>query len=99
MAITDYEAILSEAQQLPPAEQQRLATALQPARGGQVIDTETLRALLAQGLGSGRPLTDDEHAAVDAWFDETERLARDIGAAWQSDLTAVEAVYEQRGDQ
>ncbi len=98
MAAADYESVLEQARQLMPEEQRRLAAALQPSRGAQVMDIETLRVLLAQELGHGRPLTDDEHAAVDAWFDETKRFARDIGEAWTSDLNAVEAVQEQRAD-
>lgn len=96
MAATDYETVLEQARRLMPEEQQRLAAALQPSRGAQVIDIETLRVLLAHGLGHGRPLTDDEHAAVDAWFDETKHLAQDIGQAWTTDVNAVEAVQEQR---
>jgi hypothetical protein len=99
MATTDYETILREAQLLPPDEQQRLVDALRPSQGARVIDTETLRILLAQGLGQPRTLTSAEQSAIDAWFVKTEGLARQIGAAWNDPtISAVDAVREQRRD-
>ncbi len=99
MATTDYETILREAPLLPQDEQQRLVDALRPPHGARVVDTETLRTLLAQGLGQPRDLPSAEQAAIDAWFAKTEELARGIGAAWKdSSISAVEAVHEQRRD-
>jgi hypothetical protein len=54
--------------------------------------------LLANGLGSPCPLTDQERAAVDTWIAESEQLAERIGAAWKDEMSAVEAVKEQRRD-
>ncbi len=81
MATTDYQAIIREARLLPPNEQQRLVEVLDPEQGARVIDTETLRTLLAKGLGQPQSLGAAEQDAVDAWFTKTEDLARHSGAA------------------
>ncbi len=99
MATTDYETVLREARLLPPDEQQRLIDALRPSQGDRVVDTATLRTLLAQGLGQPRDLNPAEQAAIDAWFAKTEELARSIGAAWNDpSISAVDSVPEQRRD-
>jgi hypothetical protein len=84
--------------QLPPEEQKRLRDALDNSQVALVLTPAELSALLANEIGTPRPLTDEERAAVDTWLAETEQLAVRIGAAWKSDLNAVEAVQEQRRD-
>jgi hypothetical protein len=98
MATVTYENVLRDAQQLTPEEQQRLRETLGASRGARVVSLRDLRALLANGLGSPRPLTEQERAAVDTWLAETEQLAERIGAAWKDEMSAVEAVKEQRRD-
>jgi hypothetical protein len=98
MAAVTYEDVLRDARQLHPEEQQRLRDALDMSQGARVVAPAELRALLANGIGAPRPLSDEERAAVDTWLAETEQLAVRIGAAWKSDLNAVEAVQEQRRD-
>ncbi len=82
MATLDFDAILREAQMLPPDEQRRLAHALRPPQNARVIDANSLKTLLAEGLGQSRPLTPAEQAAIDAWLARTEELATGISAAW-----------------
>ena len=66
------------------------------APGAQVIAAETLRAQIAQRGTTHRELTERERAAAVEALQGIRTLAVQIGAAWQSDLTAVEAVQEQR---
>ena len=43
-----------------------------------------------------RPLTEQEQARLEADLDALDELATQIGAAWKDDMSAAEAVKEQR---
>ncbi len=64
--------------------------------GAQVITAETLRAQIAQRGAGHKELTEREHTAAVEALQGIRALAAQIGAAWQSDLSALEAVHEQR---
>ena len=64
--------------------------------GAQVITAETLRAQIAQRGAGHKELTEREHTAAVEALQGIRALAAQIGAAWQSDLSALEAVQEQR---
>ena len=96
MGTVTYEDVLRDAQQLTPEEQQRLRDALDPSQGARVVSPQELRALLASGGGRPRPLTEGERVVVLAALENMDRLAARIGAAWQDELSAVDAVKEQR---
>ncbi|HSH80032.1 MAG TPA: hypothetical protein VLA19_16020 [Herpetosiphonaceae bacterium] len=42
------------------------------------------------------PVTDEERAQIESWLASSDELARRISAAWKDDMSAVEAVQEQR---
>ena len=82
MSTSIYEHILQDLEHLTPEERRRLR---------QVLDEETL-------AGPVPPASDDRRARAAAWFAAGDKLAARIGAAWKDDMTAVEAVREQRHD-
>ena len=43
-----------------------------------------------------RPESDEHRAQVEAWLASSDELARRVSAAWKDDLSALEAVQEQR---
>lgn len=82
MSTSVYEHILQELEHLTPEERRRLR---------QVLEEETPAAPVP-------PASDDRHARAAAWFAAGDELAARIGAAWKDDMTAVEAIREQRHD-
>ena len=67
-----------------------------PYPAAQVVTAETLRAQLAQRGAEPKGLTEQERIAAQEALQGISALAAQIGAAWQSDLSALEAVQEQR---
>ena len=56
-----------------------------------------LRELLAaEDRSASSRGADDRQARIEAWFAAADALAARVGAAWKDDMTAVEAVREQR---
>ena len=49
-------------------------------------------------LPAERPLTAEERAQLETDLAAFDELATQIGAAWQDDLRAVDAIREQRRD-
>jgi hypothetical protein len=45
-----------------------------------------------------RPLTAEEHAQLESDLAAFDELATQIGAAWQDDMSAVDAIREQQRD-
>ena len=82
MSRTAYEHILQELEHLTPEERRRLRQALDEG-----IPAEP-----------STPASDDRRARAAAWFAAGDELAARIGAAWKDDMTAVEAIREQRHD-
>ena len=80
--MSNYQAVLDAVQQLTPEERRRLR---------QALDEEALAE-------PSPPAMDDRRARAAAWFAAGDALAVRIGAAWKDDMTAVEAVREQRHD-
>ncbi len=90
--MTTFETVLREAQELSPDEQQRLARLLAAPQQPAVPD-EIRR--IRERIAHRRPSTPEERAAAHAALD---RVATQIAAAWKSDMSALEAVQEQRRD-
>ena len=82
MRTTAYEHILQALEHLTSEERRRLR---------QALDEEVSAAPSA-------PAPNDRRARAAAWFAAGDALAARIGAAWKDDLTAVEAIREQRHD-
>lgn len=82
MSTTAYEHILQALEHLTREERRRLR---------QALDEEGPAEL-------STPAPDDRRAQVAAWFAAGDALAARIGAAWKDDMTAVEAIREQRHD-
>ena len=82
MSTTAYEHILQELARLTPEERRRLR---------QVLDEEA-------PAEPSSPAPDDRRTQAAAWFAAGDELAARIGAAWEDDMTAVEAIREQRHD-
>ncbi len=84
MATTRYESVLAQARQLPPEERQALMAepGLQAAKEASERDPEAAEAA--------------DEAAIAAWLAETDTLAAAVSAAWKDDMSAAEAVKEQR---
>lgn len=80
MSTTAYEHILQELEHLTPEERQRLRLALDEEAPAE----------------PSTPASDDRRARAAAWFAAGDALAARIGAAWKDDMTAVEAIREQR---
>ncbi len=62
------------------------------------MSPQELKALLADGCGRPRPLTESERTIIIAAFERMDQVAAMIGASWQDEMSAVEAVKEQRRD-
>lgn len=94
MAISTYEEVLRSAQQLTLEEQRRLRGEL-PAEGlspqSDAVPEEIRR--IRERIAHRRPSTPEERAAARAALD---RVATQIAGAWKSDMSALEAVQEQR---
>ncbi len=45
-----------------------------------------------------RPLTVEEHAQLESDFAAFDELVTRVGTAWQDDMSAVDAIREQRRD-
>ena len=56
------------------------------------------RILDLDHLPGERPLTAEEHAQRESDLAAFDELAAQIGAAWQDDMSAVDAIREQRRD-
>ena len=82
MSATAYEHILQALEHLTPEERRRLR---------EVLDAEACAEPSA-------PAADERRARAAAWFAAGDKLAARIGAAWKDDMTAVEAIREQRHD-
>jgi len=80
MATTDYETVREAALHLTPEERRRLR--------------EELATVEVQN-GSAS-LSDAKRARLEAWFAASEELAKRVSAAWKDDMSASEAVKEQR---
>ena len=68
-------------------------------REAQQLTPEEQRRLREELGRSGETIqtpTDRQRAAAQAFLDKVDRLAARISAAWQDDLSAVDAVREQR---
>ena len=95
MATTPYEAALQAVEQLTPEEQRRLRDELevkvlpQP----QAVPDELRR--IRERIARRRSTTPNERVAALAALDHA---ATQIAAAWKSDMSALEAVQEQRRD-
>lgn len=95
MATTHYEAALHAVEQLTPEEQHRLRGELEmkALSQPQAVSDEIRR--VRERIARRRPSTAKERAATQAALDRT---ATQIAAAWKSDMSALEAVQEQRRD-
>ena len=95
MATSIYEDVLRSAQQLTPEEQDQLRGELEvKARPQpQAVPDEIRR--IRERIARRRPSTPKERTAVRAALD---RADTQIAAAWKSDMSALEAVQEQRRD-
>ncbi len=86
MATTSYEDVLRDARQLTPVEQQRLRAELADLGHQSIVE--------APPSELERQQAHEEHVR-DA-LDKLDRLAARISAAWKDDMSAVDAVREQR---
>ncbi len=94
MAMTDYETVLREAQQLTAEEQLRLMEVLAEHAAAPPSALNAIRNKVVHLA----PLTDDERAATLAALESIDRTATQIGKAWQGHMSAADAVKEQRRD-
>lgn len=95
MATTPYEAALHAVEQLTPEEQHRLRGELEVKALPQphAVSDEIRR--IRERIARRRSSTPEERAAARAALDRT---ATQIAAAWKGDMSALEAVQEQRRD-
>ena len=70
-------------------------TVLELARQLTPEDQQRLRAELGTPSLAAE-LSADKRARLAAWFATSDTLAQRVSAAWQGDMTAVDAVAEQR---
>jgi hypothetical protein len=82
MSTTAYEHILQALEHLTPEERRRLR---------EVLDAEACTEPSA-------PSPDEGRARAADWFAAGDKLAARIGAAWKDDMSAADAVKEQRRD-
>ena len=86
MATTMFEQVIAQVLLLPRAERAQLRAALD-----QLDATETPVTSDLDRAQAGR----DEEAAR-RWLEEFDAIAAEIDAAWQGDMSAADAVKEQR---
>lgn len=80
-----------------PTEEQEPTIAPQAERAPTWVTMVEGASGSAQGTRQERPLSADaKQAQIEAWFAAADELAAKVGAAWKDDMTAVEAVREQR---
>lgn len=88
------ENVLREVQELSPDEQRRLLELLIHQAADIPDEIRQIRNKVAHQA----PTTPEERAAARAALDGLDRVAAQVGAAWKSDKSALEAVQEQRRD-
>jgi hypothetical protein len=86
MATTMFEQVIAQVLLLPRAERAQLRAALD-----QLDATE---APVPSGIERTQAVEDEE--AARRWFEEFDAIAAEIDAAWQGDMSAADAVKEQR---
>ena len=95
MTTTPYEAALQAVEQLTPEERHRLRDEMEVNSLSQPQAVSDALSRIRERIARRRPSTPEERAAARAALDRT---ATQIAAAWKSDLSALEAVQEQRND-
>lgn len=75
----------------------RYDTVLELARQLTPEDQQRLREELG-APSAASDLLPEQRARLEAWFAATDRLAQQVSAAWQGDMSAADAVAEQRRD-
>ena len=88
MATTILEQVIAQVLLLPRAERAELRAALDQLDATEARVTPEIER--TQGV-------EDEEAAR-RWLEEFDALAAEIDAAWQGDMSATDAVKEQRRD-
>jgi phage-related minor tail protein len=78
--------VLEQARQLSPDERQALVEELAIQRAQEAYERAPEAAEAAY------------EAEIEAWLEEADKLAAAVSAAWKDDLSAAEAVKEQRRD-
>lgn len=84
MIAATYDEVLEATRRLTPKEQRRLYNEIEALLGA-----EPIPALLQRPGCAARP-------GLEADLDALDELAAEIGAAWKDDMSAAEAVSEQR---